>query len=572
MLKISIDYSSKKLALLLVMALFTSCLAYNTYNLFFPISSIAISDDAEHLHVAYMLGQGKRPFIDFMQNHPMLYNHYLWFIYKLYKIHSIRHWDTLARITVFLHFILCIFVISSWASKLINERPQGMVWFGILTLSWATIGLQDGYLHWLWQIRPDFICYAYTLLGLYLIFLYFKKLHRRQIYLLITGGFLIGMGNAILPKGIIIILPIIVIIMLISLLRHDLNMKSYLMDKPVIYSLIAVSLAASISFASGVALDCHLSGISTGNWISGVLLLNSRKHIIYTASEDNPISSIVAAFSLPFPLMVALAAWGIWEVCRCQELNRNNYGTTGIAMFSVMTIIVNLLMPSFSNGATWSYYFIPSLFAAALIYLLLFNKIWKNMFITDHTNNKKLYITAIIVIISTYTLLPQTIDAYLNYISRTSSYNELKSLDKKDYLKEDTLPSSFIYLSIAPFHVPIRGKDWSYYYMLVRDKGFWNDCFRLGLGPEPRQVWGKGFGDHPPDALAFCSPTELLEFVLAMSRCQGIDVSWLFDEVKKNYVFMTTRGASLYVRRNKVSFLSQRGWQASTTAKTFPSP
>ena len=99
--------------------------------------------------------------------------------------------------------------------------------------------------------------------------------------------------------------------------------------------------------------------------------------------------------------------------------------------------------------------------------------------------------------------------------------------------------------------------------MLVLDQGFWNDCFTLGLGPDPKKIFSKGFGGHPPDALTFSSNSEVLRFVLALNVCQRIDASWLLDEIKNNYVFMSTRGASLYVRNSKVPFLLSRGWQVA---------
>ena len=167
-------------------------------------------------------------------------------------------------------------------------------------------------------------------------------------------------------------------------------------------------------------------------------------------------------------------------------------------------------------------------------------------------------------------MLPQSIVSIFHYRLRQLQQDEkIEAVTRDDRLREGTLPESFVYLAEFSWRVPVKARHWGYHFMLVNHKDFWKDCYRLGLGPDPQEAWGNGFGENPPDALAFSSVNELMEFAVALEYCQGIDGTWLLDEVKNNYVFMNTRGESIYVRLDRVPYLQKRGWRMGQSKETL---
>ena len=179
---------------LLVIALSVS---YNIYTSFFPISMGLHIDEAEHLHVAFLLSEGQKPFVDFIENHPTLFNHYLRWLRDITGVTTTRDWAFYARTTIFAHFLVCLVVFCCWTSNLISHRPRGWPWIGLLVCAWGMEGLYNSCLYTIGKIRPDWICYAYTLLGCYLFYLHFR--HRSGTgngnsyrSLLVLGGILIG--------------------------------------------------------------------------------------------------------------------------------------------------------------------------------------------------------------------------------------------------------------------------------------------------------------------------------------------------------------------------------------------
>ncbi len=544
------------------------CFSYNLYTSFFPVCADIIGDDSVYLHYAYLLGQNQKPFVDFMAHHPMLFSQYLWWLHDVSGVTSVATWNVYARATVFVHFLLCLLVFCLWTSRLIKSRPGGLPWIAVLLISWVMTGLCNLHFYCMWQSRPDFICYAYTLLGCYLVYLYFSRFDNDQsknsLLLLVFGGALIGFGNAVLPKGTIILLPI-VLTLLTSHLSQGQQVLSFFRNKKIVKSLCMLGVAVGFSFLGGMLLDCYLAGIPPEKWIAAVLLLNTRKHTIYTRHDDNPLTSITHAFSLDFYLLLALVVWGVWELSRFSLQNRESAGEKSIGLFALFVIVINLLMPTYTNGASWSYYFIPSVFAAALIYVLLLLKVWRLLSAQDAANWRGLrgiILFAGFAFFLVQVVLPQSIVSIFHYRLRQLQQDEkIEAVTRDDRLREGTLPESFVYLAEFSWRVPVKARHWGYHFMLVNHKDFWKDCYRLGLGPDPQEIWGNGFSEHPPDALAFSSTSELLEFVAALDYCQGIDGTWLLNEINNNYVLMNTKGASLYVRRDRVSYLQEQGWR-----------
>lgn len=546
------------------------CLLYNIYTLFFPISITLDRDGAEHMHTAYLLSIGERPYLDFLQNHPMLFHHFLIGMEKLFDITSTRELASIGRFTIFIHFILCVSILCLWATRVLKDRPRGIIWVGLLLTSFALFDLYSDKFHWIWHIRPDFICYGLTLLGLYFIFLWLERIdeinNRGSVILACIGGCLIGFGNAVLPKGI----PFIAAFALTTISSilfagwvpfiRKINFRNTLILSTIAFFTI-------LSFIGGMILDCRLSKVPINIWIKAVFTLNSRKHILFTNNEVSPVTFILEAFSIPFAFSLMLFVWAIWELIQISGKRQRQNGVSAVWLFSVFTILINIILPSYSSGVSWSYYYIPSFFSATGIFLLLLLSLTRafrqHSLISAFPFSR--YIIIIFGTILFFLLINHPIQSIMIFKSRHSNLREVATLSNSDYIFNTLLPKDFVYLG-HPVQIPTKSRHWGYYYMLSYDTGFWKDCFDLGLGPDPQKDWEQGFGDNPPDAIANTEPTDHARFIFMARECQGLDVSWILNEIEKNYLLMGGKGARFYIRNDKVAYMESIGWRILTSS------
>jgi len=241
-------------------------------------------------------------------------------------------------------------------------------------------------------------------------------------------------------------------------------------------------------------------------------------------------------------------------------------------LFSFFTIAINLLTGTYTNGVTWSYYFIPSFFAIAAIYLVLLLRIYRLW--NDQIDKKASRLTSIsvstLIALVLFQILPQPLESVFRYQVRQVDLKEVKMMASQDFMIDEALPSSFTYISHYINNIPVKAHHWGYHFMLTDNQGFWRDCYQLGLGPDPQKVWGHGFGKNPPDALAFSDPTDVVQFISMLWYCHNINVSWLIDEIKKHYIPVRYKWLFLYARRDKVQYLKQRGWRVDLSKKSVP--
>jgi hypothetical protein len=551
-----------------------ACLLYNIYTLFFPLRTVIEADGAEHLHAAYLLSIGERPYLDFIQNHPMLFEHFLVWAERFFGITSTRNLALVARVVIFGHFILCLVVFGLWTSRMVGKRPKGMAWVAMLFTAWAMLALYNPQFHFMWEIRPDFICYGQTLLGLYLIFLWIERLdithNRGALIWAIVGGGLIGFGNAIIPKGIPFIAGFALTLVCAALLTSRAELINR-MNRRNIIGLVYIGMAGALSFIAWMVIDCHLSRIPISKWVAAVFLLNSRKHFILSNAGTNPVTTLLELFAVSLPLALALSGWIVWELINFDKANLGKNKRVYLWLFSIYTVITNIILPTYSNGMTWSYYFAPSFFSAAAICLMLLLWLWQSYEL--HPFKKPFSIShGVMILIAAIIAIHAGSNATHSFKQPRIRRAEAKAIAKTgadDFAIETILPKDFIYFG-PPDRIPIKSRNWGYYFMLERATGFWTDCYALGLGPDPRKVWRKGFGHNPPDAIAFAPFSEVSRFVYCVNEYQHINISWLFDEIRTNYVLLQTKGASLYIRKDRVPDLESKGWRALRKPRRRP--
>jgi|GEM_PF-1967777 hypothetical protein len=559
--------SRKKEALIFLLALFlAACALHNLLGSFFPVQINLEHDEAEHLHVAYLLGQGHRPFVDFIENHPTLFNHFLWWLKNITSADTVREWATVTRSVIFAHFFLSLAILITWVSSLIKSRANGIAWWTIILLSFSSIGYSHQALRHFWQIRPDWISHAYTICGLFFLYEFIIKAVADKdktidTILLVMGGVLIGAGNAILPKGEIIIIGLIVGLAALYLLG--------LVDKPekavrkrMALPILSFLFFAGASFASLVFLDCKLGNISVKQWFPAVISLNSLKHLPLTFEETNPFTSIAALFSLNFFLIFCFFLWIIYELARPTEDVGNDYKR--VIIISITLIAVNLFATTVSNGLTWSHYFIPSFFAVFSLYVILILRIITQnsfkCFSGRLARESILIILGLLIVITAQA--KQLFEVYPVFLERSQMNQSPLVVKYNDYFNEATMPSGLTYMTAAPNHIPVLVPNWGYYFMLVTDRNVWNDMHTFGLGPEPDSYFIKTFKNSPPDVIALRGKSGLMMFVVNAQMCQKVNLDWLFDKVEKDYVHMTLLGREIFVNERHVRLFEAYGWKA----------
>ncbi|MBC7361871.1 MAG: hypothetical protein H5U06_06275 [Candidatus Aminicenantes bacterium] len=531
----------------------------------FPVNYELGHDEAEHLHVAYLLEQGQRPYLDFIENHPTLFNHYLKWLWKFFKLHTVREWAFAARLTIFFHIVLMFLIFFIWLSGLIKPKPNKLFITFCFLLSFSFIGFYHGQLEFMWQIRPDWISYGYSFLGFYLFYLYLR--HRVQdkhrlpsaIYLVIGAAF-VGLGNAILPKGFTIILGITMGLLLLTFTRQ-IN-RDLIFSKKVINGSILFGILVFIFFILFANLDCKLSNVDLISWAKANFLLNSSKHLPLTNADNNPITSLSAIFSLNLTLILVLSTW-LFVKISSRQTDEGSNTEKQLLVLSTSVIIINVSMTGFGNGLSWPHYFIPSVFAALTIYIILILDLisFKRALRLKKANfpEKYFFILAIVIIFSV--LSKQPMGLYSGIINRQANLSDSLVMKNNDYLNESILPNNFIYFTPKPTEMPIRARHAGYYFMLVIDKKIWNDCYNLGLAPEPESHLKHLFDTNPPDILAFNGMVKLYEYVVFAYAVQEVNLTWLFDEVDKRYVLMKNRQRQIFVREDLTELMTSKGWE-----------
>lgn len=541
------------------------CLLYNVYTLFFQISLELESDAAEHLHSAYLLSVGERPYLDFIQNHPMLFHHFLVWAEKAFNLTTTRDLATVGRTVIFGHFIICLLVFFFWTTRILKSRPKGIIWLFLLTTSWAMVDIYNPGFYWMWELRPDFICYGQTLLGLFFIYLWLEKQEKgpsiRPLLYGIAGGCLIGFGNSVLPKGIPFIGAFALTLLTATFLAGRNTFSSW-MNRKFLFSAAAIGIAICLSFIAGMILDCHLSDVPVQKWLAAVFQLNSRKHIIFSNTEANPVAPLLETFSIPLSLTLLLIGWIVWELINLDIRNSSRNNHLYIWLFAIFAILINLILPAYSTGVTWNYYFIPSIFSAAAICLMLLLRVRELCIQHLPENSLTLSHGAILLLIAfiVVQVLNVPFHAITQVGARKAAAREVAEISPDNFIINNTLPGDFVYLGY-PDQIPTKSRNWGYYFMLTRATNFWKDCYSLGLGPDPQKAWGDGFGENPPDAITFTTPEALSEFIFLARKCQQVDVSWIIDEIQARYTLMGCRQATIYARNDKVTYLESIGWK-----------
>jgi uncharacterized protein YneR len=220
-------------------------------------------------------------------------------------------------------------------------------------------------------------------------------------------------------------------------------------------------------------------------------------------------------------------------------------------------------MGSYSNGVALPHYFIPSLFAAVLLLLALYLRLYYFFECSDSSKSSKLSMKALFMITGALIAFTnfQPIEASSRYQIRKIDLKEVRFFTKNDFLTDEVLPHSLIYFTRYPQVIPVQAHHWGYHFMLVSDLNIWRDAYELGLGPDPSNIWQEGSINNYPDVIAFENLYGIVRLIMNLGRCQQIDAMWLLKFVKNNYIRMQYRSITVYVRRDLVAYFKDQNWK-----------
>ena len=198
------------------------------FSAFMQMGFFLAHDEAEHLHVVFALERGEIPYKDFIENHPALFHiAILWLKHALGLMDAMDvYW--LGKGVVAVHFLGCLFLLMIFFGAYIR-RSGGGEWSSLLVL--VALCLSGIWNHsdvaheYLWQFRPDWICYFYALLCVSLHYAYHCKLlsgwGSARLWMLLLAALAGGIATAIMAKSIYFFLPYFLTLVLLAIDRSE---------------------------------------------------------------------------------------------------------------------------------------------------------------------------------------------------------------------------------------------------------------------------------------------------------------------------------------------------------------
>jgi hypothetical protein len=539
---------------------------YLFYAVLFPLGPDLAHDEAQHLHIAFLLSQGQRPFLDFLDHHPTLFAHGLWWLRTVSGADTTRAWATLARVILAGHVLLALGVVYAMLARVLEDRPRGVGWGALCLGALALVGLHRCALPslWpfgglLWQIRPDWLCHAYTLLGVWLgaqaLWAPPAWPWRRRVLCSLLGGVCVGVGNAIIPKGVVWLGAAGLGSMLApSVLGRPLIAPEQRRRCLALGGLWGLALLGAWSLA--VLADCRASGVPLGVWWRAVIRLNALPHVLF---DINPIATLIHLASVGPLALLALLGWLLWELLTPRPTGAE--GPRAVLVGAVLVISGNLVQGPLTNGLLWPYYFAPAALALVAIYLVLLLRLWQ--WGRDWRGGARWRWRALAVVIAGHLLLrPLWVPVVMG--DRARQQAEARSACATDYVADGCLPHGLTYWVKDPHQMPVLAPHWGYYFVLVGAPRFWQDAAHLGLGPPLPQGVRDAFVAQPPDVIAIGGPREVADYVADAMRLQHVDLHWLLQVLPDAYHLLERAGRQLYARHDHTALLARYGWRPPT--------
>lgn len=533
-------------------------------------------DEAEHLHVVYALERGERPYLDFIENHPTLFHLFLLGIKQLFHIESASGLYWLAKAVVYLHFAGCLALLFLFMRRIaracdLSIAPAVAL---ILLLSifapWAVENL------FMWQLRPDWVCYFYAILCVLGHLAFHCGPSKGNVPMLLIAAASGGLSTAILAKSVYIFLPYgIALALYASTAATEFRRKS--MRRLVVANGWFLMAGVGV-FAAMVGLEVWLTKTSYATYFTANYALNSIKHIpVSTKIDNSPFNHLATLTGLGLGGAIGLALLTGKRLLSSHEHKRVE--EFHILVFLLLVILVNGLMPVYSNGLTWVHYYAPSLLALLVLgwlvmddlfvrlipALLAASRQWaSSMQISDllAASLKSVTRSAVICLVLSFVFLHYMImQKQHEEITRSTKENQSEyGVQGNEFVPDALLPKDLTYLTFSPAHKPFQAQAWGYYFMLGQDTGIWRDAAKYGLGPEPAGYWPALYSRSPPDVVLVSDRSDFEDKLAMLKNAQEVDISWLGTVMKADYACMRKNELRVQVARKWIARFDGMGW------------
>jgi hypothetical protein len=543
-------------------------------------------DEAEHLQVAFQLKLGERPYVDFIENHPMLFNHMLNAAFDLIAARTTRHQFLVAKILIYAHFFICFGIISLVLRRILDRKgfspPPAilpLISLGCLA-PWASANTS------IWEVRPDWLCHAYAVLCVY----HHWRAHEQNtpggpsMARLLTAAVLGGLGTAILPKTILVFLPYAIVVLTSPGLRRFLSDTSLRLHfKRLILANAAFVLVFLLTLAGCVVLDLRLSQVSLRDYWIANMTINSIPHLAYVPfinDFSNPIQRIMDL--LRFGALVFLGLSALFSQFTGFTLpidDKSNARRLCLRM-ALVTVIISVILPTFTNRSVWPQYFSPALLALILLTSLAIDKVFTRIIPTAADAARRFSPLAAarapfsLAAVAGLILLYQTAGRVIwsdrpfqKIISQEAGYHEYYG--RIDFLPDLFMPTNLTYWIFDPQTIPVHGRRWGYFFMLSRDRQFWNDVDKFGLTANPERIIQKSFLANPPDVITLADECDFVNRCHILMLSNSIRLDWLWPILQKDYLRASRMGLNVLIHARHAKRFQSLWWTLTPLAETL---
>lgn len=551
-------------------------LLFRIYAVYAHVGLQLNHDEAEHMHVAYALERGEKPYLDFIENHPMLFNLGILALKRMFANETVLGLYMLVRLWVFLAFTGCLYYVFRLGEDYCRRERSSFNAASLLSLVFLLFGIFPA--SKLWDVRPDWFCY---LLSLACIHAHYRVHCRtteewtaRDYATLAFGGMAGGLASAVLAKSLHIFVPYALVLSMIFVHR----MRASRPDLKRLCAANALFVGAGIlAFCLAVAGEIYATGATLDAYYQANYVINRKVHLVDSLRET-PASQLAAIAALGlWPLLAAASASGALLL---MSYKKRRYLQCYLLIFAFLLIGFNTLLLVSTNGAFWSHNFAPSFLGFLLIGFVLLHSllVWlvrasEGMVRWPFARNPPLVLSPLIGYSAALLFVAWMGFSFLTRMDDVIRDRENLQLSRTirklmsdgqpaELLADRLLPSDLTYLVITPRAMPLRARHWGYYFMLGTDMGFWKDTHALGIGPDAETHWRSLYAISPPDAVLFFDIIgDYLTVKESLMRNQGVDISWFEAALKREYICVTRPGLVIHVRPEHLAKLSDRKWK-----------
>ncbi len=535
-------------------------------------------DEAEHLHVAFALERGERPYLDFIENHPMLFNLAIVAVKHAFGPDTVLGLHMLLRLFVLSAFLGCVYFIYRICADYGREAGGSFRASSLLLLVFMFFGILPEANSYLWDVRPDWFCY---LLSLACIYTHFRA-HARPTrdwtpgtYVrLAIGGVAGGLATAVLPKSIHVFAPYAIVLGIAfgrQLKAHTLDMRRLLLGNLLFLSGGILSLVAAIAW------ELSMTGATLESYYAANFVINRTMHPV-ASMQYTPLGQLLVFTRGDIGiLLISLVA----SVLLLLPALRNGFDVESyMLVFGLSLVGFNTFLLSATNGAYWIHNFAPSLMGLLVVGFMLLHRLLVWLSRADRklltlpvlrypTRSARVpigYLAALLIVVwggfSFAVRAGDAIDDLNNLRASRALRASLSNGQTAEFPTDRLLPADLTYLVFDVRSMPLRARHWGYYFMLGPDRGFWSDIHALGIGPDAGTYWKDLFAVAPPDAVLVQDTKD--GFARVRERLldnQGVDIAWLADFLKRDYVCFSQTVVTVFVRSELQSRFSGPKWK-----------